>query len=82
MRGYHEIIIEDGIERRPGRAESAARFLNNDLPEMHEAIAAQDRDNFMSAFNSFTQACNTCHTAEDVPFITIEVPVERVSPVK
>jgi len=74
--------IEDGIERRHGRAESAARFLNNDLPVMKEAIDAQDRDIFMSAFSSFTQACNTCHYAEDVPFITIEKPVERISPVR
>lgn len=74
--------IEDGIERRPGRAESSARFLNNALPEMQDAIGTHNRDTFMQEFNSFTQSCNTCHEAEDVPFITIEPPGERASPVR
>ncbi len=74
--------IEDGIERRPGRADSAARFLNNSLPGMQDAIGTRNRDTFMQEFNSFTQSCNTCHTAEDVPFVTIERPEERISPVR
>lgn len=74
--------IEDGIERRPARAESASRFLNSDLPAMQDAIDAHDRDTFMQAFNAFTQSCNTCHGAEDVPFIAIELPGERISPVR
>ncbi len=74
--------IEDGIERRPGRAESSARFLNNALPDMKNAIDAHDRDTFMQGFTAFTQSCNSCHEAEDVPFITIERPEERASPVR
>jgi len=74
--------IEDGIERRPGRAESASRFLNTELPSMQDAIDAQDRDTFSQGFESFTQSCNGCHNAEDVSFIKIEKPGDRVSPVR
>lgn len=74
--------IEDGIERRPGRGESAVPFMNNSLPAMQDAIGSRDRGIFMQGFDMLTQSCNTCHEAEEVPFITIQRPEERVSPVR
>jgi hypothetical protein len=77
-----ESAIETGIERRQGRAESARYFLDTSLPDFQAVLADRDRDRFMQAFGGLTQACNTCHEAESVPFIVIKRPEARTSPVR
>ncbi len=69
--------IEAGIIRRPARAESARPFLDQDIPALAEAIDAEDGEAFDDAFDDFTQACNTCHGREEVPFVTVAPPEDR-----
>jgi hypothetical protein len=47
-----------------------------DLPllALDGAIKAKDEARFSSAFASLTSACNSCHEAAHVGFITIQVP--------
>lgn len=74
--------IENGLERRPKRAESAQRFLDVSIPEMEIAINAKDTTFFYESFDLFTNACNNCHAQEQVPFFTIKPPLSRLSPVR
>ena len=74
--------IENGLERRPKRAESAQPFLNNIFPQMKEAIQAQDSAFFMKGFVMVQNGCKSCHIKEDVPFIQATIPKVRLSPIK
>ena len=74
--------IERGIIRRPARAESARDFLDGDIAPLQETIDAEDGDAFDEQFDDFTAACNTCHAKEEVPFINIDAPEHRLSPVQ
>jgi hypothetical protein len=69
--------IENGLQRRPARAESADEFLTHNMPEMQRAVDAQDRDNFNESFRALTLGCNNCHIMEDMPFLTVQAPAER-----
>lgn len=76
-----ESAIEDGIVRRPARAESARDFLDDDVPPLRETIDDRDGEAFDEQIEQFTSACNTCHAKEDVPFVQIAPPEHRLSPV-
>lgn len=75
------LTLELGIERRPARAASAAGFLQGAIPHLREAIDAQDGPMFRERFTAFTASCNACHAQEDVPFMEVRPPSERVSPI-
>ena len=77
-----KIAIENGLERRPKRAESAKNFLNVALPEMDSSIASRDTTQFTRAFNALTANCIACHALEKVAYVTVKTPVERQSPVR
>jgi hypothetical protein len=72
--------IENGLERRPKRAESA-RMLDGPLAEVRTAAQSQDPEAFDRAFDALTMTCNACHTAERVPFVVVREPTIRLSPV-
>jgi len=70
-------VIARGLERRPARAASAAFFMDGAIPDMQRAIEAEDAATYFQAFDAFTQACNSCHILEDVPFIEVHAPSSR-----
>jgi hypothetical protein len=75
------IAIENGLERRPKRADSARPFLAGPLRAMDDAVSAQDPELFAARFQGLTAGCNTCHATEQVSFFEIRAPTTRVSPV-
>jgi hypothetical protein len=85
LAGYHadkiRDAIEKGIERRPGRADSARRFLDETLPAFDRALEREDTAAFAAAFDRLTRGCNGCHSGEDVEFIEIRTPERRIYPV-
>jgi len=77
-----KVAIENGLERRPKRDESAQNFLKVALPEMDSAIAKRDTIQFKQAFEALTANCLACHALEKVAYVTVKTPVERQSPVR
>lgn len=80
--GKIRTAIENGLERRPKRAESAQNFLNVALPQMDSAIARKDTLHFRQAFEALTANCIACHALEKVSFVTVKTPINRQSPVR
>lgn len=74
--------INNGLQRRPKRSESAQHFLDVSLPEMERAIDLKDTVEFDNSFNLFTNACNNCHAKEQVPFFSVQTPTIRQSPIR
>ena len=75
-----ETAIANGIERRPKRAASAA-MLAPSIARVRGAVERRDIAGFAEAFTVLTQTCNACHVAEQVPFVQVATPSQRVSPV-
>ncbi len=80
----HEIeeTIELALERRAERRKSATHFLNVALPEMEDFIKKKNSDGFELVFQNLTSSCNTCHAMEQMPFIYVQKPENRLSPVR
>jgi hypothetical protein len=76
------LTIELGIERRPKRAASANIFLTNAIPPMKQAIEKKDAVAFDAQFKMMTVSCNICHAMEKMPFVQIQPPEQRASPVR
>ena len=76
------LAIENGLERRPKRAASAAPFLTGALAAVEEAVVARDRARFDVRFADLTAACNTCHVMEQVAFFEVHPPEIRPSPIR
>ena len=74
------LAVENGIERRPARAASAEEFFRMGLAPMEEAVAAEDREQFLEQFEALRAQCMFCHLAEEVPFITVVTPTRRLYP--
>jgi hypothetical protein len=77
-----KIAIENGLQRRPKRAQSAELFLTYVIPEMQKSINGKDTVIFNKNFQMLTVKCNSCHAIEKVPFFTIKTPADRQSPIK
>jgi hypothetical protein len=75
-----ETAVANGTERRPKRAASA-RMLEGALAPVKNAIGRRDAAGFDAAFTTLTATCNACHVAERVPFVHVEPPRVRLSPV-
>jgi hypothetical protein len=75
------LAIENGLERRPRRAESARRFLAGPLAAMERAVGARDPELFAARFAELTEGCNTCHSSEQVAFLEVRPPATRRSPI-
>lgn len=74
--------VENGLERRPKRAQSAQTFLTTVLPAVEEAIVKRDAALFRERMGALTSSCNTCHEAEKVEFIRIGEPQARLTDVR
>lgn len=70
--------IENAIQRRPARGQSAA-VLEGALPAVEEAVRAKDPAGFATAFELLTLSCNACHRVERVPFVHVSPPSIRHS---
>ncbi len=77
-----KLAIQNGLERRPKRAQSAQQFLNHALPEMQKAIQTQDTVVFNKVFANLTINCNNCHAMEKVTFFNVNAPKFRQSPIQ
>lgn len=77
-----KLAIENGLERRPKRAESAQFFLDESISSMQNAIDSHDSSAFNPAFILFTKACNNCHAMEQVSFFNVQPPLGRNSPIR
>ncbi|MCK9489991.1 MAG: hypothetical protein M0Q42_11505 [Xanthomonadales bacterium] len=76
-----EEAIEYGLQRRPARAASAA-MLEPALDQVKAGVSAQDATAFEQAFATLAASCNACHLAEDVSFIRVATPAQRVSSIR
>ena len=74
--------MEDGLKRRPVRAESAVTFMEEAIPAIEEIIEQKDKEAFIIGFRAFTSACNACHAKEGESYIVIQEPLQRLSPVR
>ena len=74
--------MEDGLKRRPERAESAESFMKESIPAMEELIKQENKEEFIKGFRALTSACNACHAKEGESYIVISEPKVRTSPVR
>ncbi|MCC5942256.1 MAG: hypothetical protein JJU37_12010 [Balneolaceae bacterium] len=77
-----QLAIERGLERRPARAASAEQYIQLALPAMEEAIEERDVETFNREFEVFTQSCNACHHAEQVPHFNVQIPENRITGIR
>lgn len=77
-----EITLNLALVRRPERAASAQAFLNYSIPELEKVIEQADTLQFLKAFTAFTAGCNACHIAEKMPFLNVEEPEYKLSPIR
>lgn len=77
-----QLAIERGLERRPARAESATQYLEYALPAMEKVTEERDREQFLREFETFTQSCNACHHAEQVPHFNVQTPENRITGIR
>lgn len=77
-----EETIELGLVRRPERAPSAQQFLTSAVPDLVKAIEERDPEMFGRRINTLMNNCNSCHALEEMPFLTVKIPVERKSSIR
>jgi len=70
------------LERRPKRAKSAQPYLDEDLPVVLTAIESRNPVQFNQAMDRLRAACMKCHTNENVPYFTVELPQQRASTIR
>lgn len=76
------VAIMNGYERRPKRrANSEALFLKGVYPEVLATIRAKDSSAFEARFDDMTTQCNACHAAENLPFMKVAKPTQKLSPI-
>lgn len=82
---YHGEKIVDamelGFERRPDREASAETFINETMPQMLEVFENENEEAFEKNFKMVKRECNTCHGKEEVAFINVKTPEQRLAPV-
>jgi hypothetical protein len=77
-----EETLEDGLERRPARAQSAQQFLTVALPGLEEAIEKRSPELFESRFTVLMNTCNSCHVLEEMQFIRVGIPTLKRSSIR
>jgi hypothetical protein len=80
--GKIQYTMENGLERRPKRAKSASNFMNYTLPEFKRIIELKDSTEYSKGFIMLTQACNSCHQLENMPFFSVTAPEYRQSSIR
>jgi hypothetical protein len=75
-------IVQIMAQRNPKRAETAAEFLDEDMPRLLDAIVTEDGRAFDRALQELLEACNTCHRNDNADYIHVVVPDQRFAPVR
>jgi len=73
-------IQEVGETTRPGRAKMLKAFEADNLDKLAATIKAKDLKKFNAAFKETVTECNSCHAANDFPFIKYQLPKASPSP--
>ena len=73
-------IQEVGETTRPARAAMLKAFESANLDKLAETIKAKDLKKFNAAFKETVTECNSCHAANDFPFIKYQLPKASPSP--
>jgi hypothetical protein len=73
----------------PVRKDSAGRdvnvqgilegFENSPLMQLGDSIKAKDQGQFEAKYKTFLEACYTCHTSAEKPYLRPQVPLERAT---
>lgn len=64
------ITIENGIEKRPGRARNARDvFLDATWDEVRVGVESRDVAKAAAAYELANSSCQACHIAEEVPYV-------------
>ena len=74
--------IENGLVRRPKRAPNARKMIFGILDELEQTIAAKDPKKLRENFETLTEQCNNCHSAEGLPFFHVKTPKLRRSSIR
>ena len=77
-----DLALRLALERRPKRAQSSQPFLDEDLPFVSETIKTRDPAKFRQAMDRLRTGCMKCHTNENVPYFTVELPDHRLSSIR
>jgi hypothetical protein len=77
-----ETALQLALVRRPKRAESAAPFLNEDLPAVLEVVERRDAEAFPDVMERLRTACMKCHVRENLPYFVVELPEVRLSTIR
>jgi len=77
-----DLTLRLALERRPKRARSAQPFLEEDLPAVRAAIESREPARFAAAMERLRTACMKCHADENVPHFTVELPRQRLAPIR
>ncbi len=72
--------IRDARRLYPNLPKADMTMMMTPTDEVERAIGAKDSAGFVKAYSRLTAACNTCHEAAGLGFITIRVP--RLSPLE
>lgn len=72
-----ELSIELAVLRRPKRAASAQRFLDESLRPFKEHVLVADSADFRNYFVKLTDGCVSCHAAENVGYIPVRLPLHK-----
>ncbi|BBB27714.1 hypothetical protein [Amphritea japonica] len=77
-----ESLVHIVSRARPGRAETAAVFLDKAIEPVEHALADEDWRKFEKAFSVLRAECMACHAKNDHSFIVLpEKPIWASSPV-
>jgi hypothetical protein len=74
-----DLALELAVERRPKRAQSAAIFLAQDLPDVRAGVGSREPAQASAALERLRASCMKCHVAENVPFMIVGTPQRRQS---
>lgn len=64
------MVIENGIERRPGRADNARQvFLDSTWDEVRVGVESRTHTKAVAAYELANSSCQACHVAEQVDYV-------------
>ncbi|MCG2633730.1 MAG: hypothetical protein J4A00_02225 [Gammaproteobacteria bacterium] len=73
--------LDNALQRRPKRAESAQNLFLPELERFTRRVAEQDDRAVAAGFRDLTASCNACHKAEGVgSFVVVPPELHRPAP--
>ena len=74
--GQMQESLSDSARLYQGIPIEQVNMIERPVTALSDAIKSKDGPRFRRAFADLTSACNSCHAAAQVGFITIQVPTE------